>query len=1210
MDESYKKLHKEYYDLYKGYDEAKEDGDGDEMIRIKEKVDSLPHPHPKKDSDFQPYPDNRNKKFQDIIYRKAEFHSNQLLLDTTGIDDTCNSEFSIKAHQSFLKNFMTKESPYRSLLIYHGVGVGKTCSGLTVAENFRDIYARKDKRILILSSKNIQIGWKKTIYDPTKGSNQCTGDTFMDSGYQTERHVNKLIKQYYEIMAYQSFSNFVQRMVRQYTQSLPDKDKGDQKNKDEQKKECIRNYFSNRLLIIDEVHNIRDEQGSTMRDAVKTIEEVIKYSDNLRLVLLTATPMYNRSTEILWILNMMLLNDNRPTINKDEVFKDNKLTTKGEAIIKDKCRGYISYLRGENPITFPIRLYPGELNYYPKLNIINNENEETKPLLNLVGGKIKGELQFLDLFGSQMKGRLQLQTYNRYIKQLLADNPDIDLDARGEVNPITDNIKLTQITDMVYPPDKDNLDELSLDEFYGEKGLMNCMNHMDSKYTYKPGIKRKYGPIFDKKLLPNFSCKMANIIKSVDESNGIVFIYTNYIYSGIIPLQLALEQNGYKKHTGEPTLKYPEWTKSSDNIDTKREPISYKGEKRTDVLKRKDRFIQGKYMVIDGSTTKKILQHQLKIINSDDNKYGEKIKIIIGTVVASEGLDFKRVRSVHILDPWLHLNRIEQTVGRAIRFCSHADLPDNEKNVLIYLHVATLPNKQESIDMSIYRYAEKKSIEIGKVEDLLKRGAVDRYLFRDVNVIRKGDIQKVIMKSSIYKSKPIIVDPSDTGYSKVCSYLPVEQCDYNKGLPHINVGELDEDTFFEQYSSSCIHNLKKKISLLYKEAYVYDLNFIKDLLTEYGFNQETMIYLAINEMVMHKFMVYDKYGNSGHVINVSNYYVFQPNLLEDDKIPLYYRMNLIDKYISPIMLPRLDEVIDTCDCNKQYLDGEEIEDVYNKLNNMLDTYESDNEEANVISVLDLMRSHHTSSPIYSDMSNTHLVVVGYLFDRLSFEDKCKLLFGKLYGFEYKEFLCYDSLNEILHSFIIYKSKKSEEYYFNNELKDSKGVDIFGFVLSYNNKPCFYQYYNEEIIQCHQVQIININKSLKRYSSTTHCKQFKNSTPTWGYTIIRTKGYNKKCAFKFVQPSDNGKPEPTKWVRDGPGNVCMEHNIGSRVSNIKDIIKADYPKLTLLLEEMAPEKNKDKKSHNKKDICFLLEIALRYNTNNSFYPYDKVWLKYN
>ena len=115
-------------------------------------------------------------------------------------------------------------------------------------------------------------------------------------------------------MAYQSFSNFVKRLITQYIQRLPEEDK------EQGKIDCIRDYFSNRYMVIDEVHNIRDEQGSDMRDTVKTIEEVIRYSNNLRLVLLTATPMYNRVTEVLWILNMMLLNDNRPTLNKKDVF--------------------------------------------------------------------------------------------------------------------------------------------------------------------------------------------------------------------------------------------------------------------------------------------------------------------------------------------------------------------------------------------------------------------------------------------------------------------------------------------------------------------------------------------------------------------------------------------------------------------------------------------------------------------------------------------------------------------------------------------------------------------------------------------------------------------------------------------------------------------------------------------------------------------------
>ena len=38
---------------------------------------------------------------------------------------------------------MYDKTPYKGLLLYHGVGTGKTCSAVTIAENFRDIYGRK-----------------------------------------------------------------------------------------------------------------------------------------------------------------------------------------------------------------------------------------------------------------------------------------------------------------------------------------------------------------------------------------------------------------------------------------------------------------------------------------------------------------------------------------------------------------------------------------------------------------------------------------------------------------------------------------------------------------------------------------------------------------------------------------------------------------------------------------------------------------------------------------------------------------------------------------------------------------------------------------------------------------------------------------------------------------------------------------------------------
>ena len=260
---------------------------------------------------FQPYPQVNDPKLQDIIFEKKEFNSNQLFLDSTGSEDVCHSDFMIKPHQIVLKNFMNKESPYHSLLVYHGVGVGKTCSGLTIAENFRDLYANKEKKnINYLFQKYSNRLEKNNIHTVRRGSNQCTGDSFTSSeSTNTTRQVNKLVKQYYEIMAYQSFSNFVKENNQNMLEDYP------MIKKEEGRLEWFRKYFSDRLLVIDEAHNIRDDQGKDMRDAVKTIEDVIKYSDNMRLVLLTATPMYNRASEMIWMLNMLLLNDKREPIN-------------------------------------------------------------------------------------------------------------------------------------------------------------------------------------------------------------------------------------------------------------------------------------------------------------------------------------------------------------------------------------------------------------------------------------------------------------------------------------------------------------------------------------------------------------------------------------------------------------------------------------------------------------------------------------------------------------------------------------------------------------------------------------------------------------------------------------------------------------------------------------------------------------------------------
>lgn len=45
----------------------------------------------------------------------------------------CSADFELMPHQSFVKNFMSFQTPYNSLLLYHGLGTGKTCSAIGIA---------------------------------------------------------------------------------------------------------------------------------------------------------------------------------------------------------------------------------------------------------------------------------------------------------------------------------------------------------------------------------------------------------------------------------------------------------------------------------------------------------------------------------------------------------------------------------------------------------------------------------------------------------------------------------------------------------------------------------------------------------------------------------------------------------------------------------------------------------------------------------------------------------------------------------------------------------------------------------------------------------------------------------------------------------------------------------------------------------------------
>jgi hypothetical protein len=84
----------------------------------------------------------------------------------------------------------------------------------------------------------------------------------------------------------------------------------------------------------------------------------------------------------------------------------------------------------------------------------------------------------------------------------------------------------------------------------------------------------------------------------------------------------------------------------------------------------------------------------------DKNLHGGIIKLLMITASGAEGIDLQNTRFVHIMEPYWHHVRINQVIGRARRICSHANLPEDERDVTVFLYVSKF---SKDTDMEEYK---------------------------------------------------------------------------------------------------------------------------------------------------------------------------------------------------------------------------------------------------------------------------------------------------------------------------------------------------------------------------------------------------------------------------------------------------------------------------------------------------------------------------
>ena len=269
-----------------------------------------------------------------------------------------NAEFRLLTHQKVVRDYLNIYSPYRGLLLYHGLGSGKTCTSIAIAEGMKS-----DKQVIVMTPASLRMNYleelkscgdlmyKKNQYwefisikdsvtdenkmiDTLSSTLQLTHDFIKKNGGAWMVNVKKL-SNYNELTEDEK-----KRLNIQINEMLTRKYKFINYNGllNSHLKALTLDYkinpFDNKVIIVDEAHNFVSRIVNKLKRPESLSMRLYEYllsAENCRIVLLTGTPIINYPNEISILFNILrgyiktwsfpLNIKTSRKINKDEIAK-------------------------------------------------------------------------------------------------------------------------------------------------------------------------------------------------------------------------------------------------------------------------------------------------------------------------------------------------------------------------------------------------------------------------------------------------------------------------------------------------------------------------------------------------------------------------------------------------------------------------------------------------------------------------------------------------------------------------------------------------------------------------------------------------------------------------------------------------------------------------------------------------------------------------
>jgi hypothetical protein len=719
----------------------------------------------------KPYVLPNRKAFADAITRTL-LKYRSLPSDTDDKDvDLClargASARELLPHQKVVRDYLMMETPYRGLLLYHGLGSGKTCSSIAVAESLLTT-----KKVFVMLPASLESNYRgelrkcgdplymydqhwrqQTLSEETRETAKKLGlsDGFLDRNRtffttvpNEEANFSKLPKTAQDVIAKQIEDIIDQRFTFIRYNGLSSANIGKYVPADGS------NPYSDSVVIIDEVHNFIS-RISNASDIARKLYDLIYNAKNCKVVALSGTPVINRANEIAYLMNLLRGPLERIVIPVRAIpsWDEERMTSvlRGipdvDTIEFNTLKKYILVTR--NPPHFrSVYNEKGDriaVQYVKDLPFIPSgadwvQSWAAKVQTDIGGAEFaldrvsvetfeclpSGYDEFASIFldGLTIKNPLLLQrriqglvSYfkgadDRLLPRRVEDDKmlekipmseamftnylairfdEIRRDARRKLNPRkaedsemkTFRVNSRLACDFAVPPElrKGDVDEVTNEEVVPDKSeILEKLKASPSRYLTEQALQ-------------TYSPKMLKMFQNIRDSLGTGNEYrSQLLYSGFRNLEglgvfsAILSANGWQEY--KLAKEANQWVEDPALDPEKPAYAFFTGNEDMEQRELMRQIFNAKYSDDFPPSLKA----------SVESKPKKTLCLFMITAAGAEGITLANVRHVHIMEPHWNPARHDQVIGRAIRICSHATLPMEERTVRVSFYLSVFTEAQ------------------------------------------------------------------------------------------------------------------------------------------------------------------------------------------------------------------------------------------------------------------------------------------------------------------------------------------------------------------------------------------------------------------------------------------------------------------------------------------------------------------------------------